>query len=291
MHVRKLLNRYVLAAACAVLSMATAEAQTVYRTLRVGNLERSYYLHVPPSYSGKKPVPLVLMLHGRGGNGQGFERRTGFSTKADEEGFIVVYPNAIGNPPAWSTGWNSQGGGTPQQNVNFLALLIATLESEFRIDSARIYVGGHSSGGMMSHLIGSVLADKIAAIAPCAAAVGSTRAGNYVEAPPPAAPLSVFLIHGLLDETVPYEGGGGAIDFVPLWYSAWFWIVANQCQPDAVSWLSPDESIQIDTWPGGKQGVEVSVCTIFQGTHTWNSGTDYSIRDLMWDFFVTHPKQ
>lgn len=286
--------------AAGVLSLAAwlglaphADAQTVLRTLRVGSQTRSYYLHVPPSYTGTEPVPLVFMLHGRGGNGLGIERQTRFSEKADEVGFLVVYPNAIGAPPAWSTGWNSQGGGTPQQNIDFLTLLIETLEQEFWIDPARIYVSGHSSGGMMSHLIGSVLAEKLAAIAPTAAAVGSTRAGTtYVEAPPPAAPLSVLMVHGLLDETVPYDGGGdGVLDFVPVWYSTYFWVVANNCSFKPKTWVSPDETVVIDTYRQGTNGTEVALCTILNGGHQWNSGTTLSMRDLIWDFFASHPKK
>lgn len=280
-------------AGCVALWLAGAPAagQTVFRTLQVGNLQRSYYLHVPPSYTGERPVPLVFMLHGRGGSGRGIERQTGFSEKSDEVGFIVAYPNAIGNPPAWSTGWNSQGGGTPAQNSAFLQLLIDTLEQEFRIDPARIYVGGHSSGGMMSHLIGSVLANKIAAIAPSAAAVGSTRAGNYVEAPPPVGPISVLMVHGLRDETVPFEGGGGALDFVPVWYSTVFWVLANGCRPDADVWISPDGTVVTVTFPGGAAGTEVGLAVLVNGQHAWNSGTTLSVRDLMWDFFASHPKQ
>lgn len=273
------------------LSATPAPGQTVFRTLQVGNLERSYYLHVPPTYTGEQPVPLVLMLHGRGGSGRGIERQTGFSEKSDEVGFLVAYPNAIGDPPAWSTGWNSQGGGTPQQNIDFLALLIDTLEREFWIDPARIYVSGHSSGGMMSHLIGSVLANKIAAIAPNAAAVGSTRAGNYVEAPWPVGPISVFMVHGLRDQTVPFEGGGGAIDFVPVWYSTVFWVLANGCRPEADVWVSPDGTVVRVTFPEGAAGTEVSLAVIVNGQHAWNSGTTLSVRDAIWQFFASHPRQ
>src|SRR5262249_28037800 len=92
----------------------------------------------------------------------------------------------------------------------------------------------------------------------------------------------------LLDETVPYDGGGGAIDFVPAWYSTSFWVIANGCGTKPKTWISPDESVVVDTYTGGADGTEVALCTIVNGRHAWNSGTALSVRDLMWEFFATH---
>src|SRR5690606_2690238 len=69
-----------------------------------GGLKRSYYLHVPagidPLSQVATPadrVPLVVVLHGRGGNGPSTADLTGFDEVADENGFIVVYPTGVDN--------------------------------------------------------------------------------------------------------------------------------------------------------------------------------------------------
>jgi hypothetical protein len=62
-------------------------------SLSFGGLTRTYLLHLPPSYSATKLLPLVLALHGGGGTGQGMERLTHLSTVANQQGFIVVYPD------------------------------------------------------------------------------------------------------------------------------------------------------------------------------------------------------
>lgn len=36
----------------------------------VNGLKRSYLVHVPASYNNRKPIPVVIMLHGAGGTGQ-----------------------------------------------------------------------------------------------------------------------------------------------------------------------------------------------------------------------------
>ena len=59
-------------------------------TLLSGGRERMAIVHVPPAAAGR-PLPLVLGLHGAGG--QFFEPYSGLSVLADSEGFIAVYPN------------------------------------------------------------------------------------------------------------------------------------------------------------------------------------------------------
>ena len=59
----------VLFAALALLAAGAAAAQTLTpgdftRTLTSGGLERSYLVHVPPSYTGALAVPLLVDIHG-----------------------------------------------------------------------------------------------------------------------------------------------------------------------------------------------------------------------------------
>src|SRR6266496_4128231 len=69
----------------------------------VGDLHRQYIVHVPAKYfEDKKPGPLVMLLHGASGTGQGMESFTGFDALSDKEGFIVAYPDAINT--AWNDG-------------------------------------------------------------------------------------------------------------------------------------------------------------------------------------------
>src|ERR1700680_867438 len=76
-------------------------------SLKVGDRARTYLLHLPPIYDGKRPLPLVIVLHGGGGNAPGAARMTGFSEKADKEGFVVVYPNGSGRLKNRLLTWNS----------------------------------------------------------------------------------------------------------------------------------------------------------------------------------------
>ena len=54
-----------------ILALAVARADALgpgdhTRTLTVGGRERTYLVHVPKSYDGSKPFPVVLAFHGGG---------------------------------------------------------------------------------------------------------------------------------------------------------------------------------------------------------------------------------
>src|SRR5438445_11884944 len=78
------------------------------RTVKVGEQERSYVLHVPKSYDAKKPAPVVVALHGAAMNAEMMQAFTGLDDKADAEGFLVVYPNGTGASKLLLT-WNPVG--------------------------------------------------------------------------------------------------------------------------------------------------------------------------------------
>jgi polyhydroxybutyrate depolymerase len=54
---------------------------------------RSYRFYIPSSYDNINPIPLVFVLHGYPANSKDIMLGTELNDKADEEGFIAVYPN------------------------------------------------------------------------------------------------------------------------------------------------------------------------------------------------------
>src|SRR5438876_3730082 len=73
---------------------ATAEALpagTHTFSVTVGSTTRPYILHVPKQTAGK-PMPVVIMLHGAGGSAAGAAKDYGWIRKADEAGFLAIFP-------------------------------------------------------------------------------------------------------------------------------------------------------------------------------------------------------
>ena len=151
-------------------------------TMQVGGLDRQCLLHVPPGYDQSKPVPLVLMLHGKGSTATYSVRETGWSTKADTETFIVAYPEGTRPDPTRaaslrnnSQSWNDgsgrfHAGEQDIDDVAYIKALIERLTADYNIDRRRIFVAGFSNGASMTLRIGAELSDLVAAIAPGAGA-------------------------------------------------------------------------------------------------------------------------
>lgn len=180
-------------------------------TLIVNGQARQYRLHIPPTYKPGQAMPLVVNLHGLGSNAAQQEQVSQMSTKADQIGFIVVYPEGLGNPQTWHVGSRAEA----DADLQFIRDLIAHLKAQLNIAPGHIYATGISNGAQMSNRLGCEMADVFAAIAPVS--------GGY---PPsqecrPIHPVAVVAFHGIADQILPYEGQGRLLLPVREWASAW----------------------------------------------------------------------
>ena len=92
---------------CRAQSAAAAQTGSAQQTLRHGGRDRSYVVRVPSGISRESgQVPLVIVLHGGGGNARNAESMTGFTVKAEAERFIVVYPEGTSRRAPLLT-WNA----------------------------------------------------------------------------------------------------------------------------------------------------------------------------------------
>ena len=263
-------------------------------SLDIGSRTRRYFLHAPPGYDGKKPLPLVLVLHGGGQSPESAERMSGMSAKADKEGFLAAYPSGTGRSSRMPT-WNSGNccGYAIQNNVDdvaFLRALIDKLEHDYSVDPRRIFVTGISNGGMMSYRVGCELADKIAAIAPVEGAQNTDCR--------PSGPVSVIVFHGSADRLVPFNGGSTPFQIGPkrsdnsVANAIAFWVKKDGCSPTPKH--DENGAAHTDVYSGCKNGTGVALYAIQGGRHSWPggriSGSSVPATDLMWSFFLQHPK-
>jgi poly(3-hydroxybutyrate) depolymerase len=70
------------------------------RTLSMGGKKRSYLIYVPAKARTAVSVPVVLVFHDNGSQPEIIAAVTGFNSKADAEGFVVVYPRGTTNRQA-----------------------------------------------------------------------------------------------------------------------------------------------------------------------------------------------
>ena len=278
---------------------------------------RSYWLHVPSGYDGSEPVPLVFVLHGSAKlyfpywfhflRGSWIEEYTNFSSKSDEEGFIVIYPNSKFIFCSGNFAYNHEIGDnfcySLIDDMGFMRKLIDKMEKNYNINSSRIYVTGLSGGAIMSYSIGSHLSDKVAAIAPVAGTIGGDLRGggefSHIKAPEKPVPAIIF--HGTDDRNLPYNGSAYSISVNE---SVSFWVNHTGCNPEPEINISKSEKIIKRTYTNNCNNMEVALYTTVGGGHWWpGSDTNFGsevfndtiqeidANDLIWEFFEKHPKQ
>jgi polyhydroxybutyrate depolymerase len=103
---------------------------------------RQYRLHIPPGYQPGRPMPLVLNFHGLNSNAAQQEQVSQMSARADQAGFVVAYPEGLGNPQVWHVGPRAEGA----SDLQFVRDMIRYVQGQLSIDPARIYATGISNG-------------------------------------------------------------------------------------------------------------------------------------------------
>jgi polyhydroxybutyrate depolymerase len=277
------------------------------RSLTVGDLKRTYLVHIPKSYDGSKPYPVVLIYHGGASNAEQMVRFCGLNEKADKAGFIALYPNGTGRLEKVLTfnGGNCCGYAMQKKvdDVAFAAALLDDLAKVVKVDAKRVYATGMSNGGIMAYRLASELSDRIAAIAPVSGPMGTETCS-------PKRPVPVIHFHGTNDQFAPFKGGKGersisGTDFYSVEHSIHAWVKGNGCKEDPVTVELPDTAkdgtkVTRKTYTGGKDGAEVVLITIEGGGHTWpgreplvrflgKATKNVSANDEMWEFFQKHP--
>lgn len=123
-------------------------------------------------------MPLLLSLHGAGGNGGVQETDTGWSGFADTHSLIVAYPDGWWNLLPNNGWWESQKKEPNNKDITFVRQLVATISSTYCIDPNRIFVDGFSLGGGMSQRMACEADDLIAAVTAVGAIDPTEPLGN-----------------------------------------------------------------------------------------------------------------
>ncbi|MFK7808633.1 MAG: PHB depolymerase family esterase [Saprospiraceae bacterium] len=276
-------------------TIATAQ----YDSISVDGITRTYLLHLPTNYNTSEPAPLIIAMHGGFGSATNAQNQTQLSVKADEEDFIVVYPEGVKggflNIRTWNAGeCCGYASNTNIDDVGFIDQLLDSLLVEYAIDETRIYATGLSNGGFMSYRLACELSDRIAAIAPVAAS-------STVPLCNPERPVPIIQFHSYLDFNVPYEGGVGngvSTHYNPPHDSIHdLWSNLNNCNSQRDTILSNNEYTYI-RWADCDCGTEIEYYITEDGGHSWPQGnstttgdptSEYiNASDLMWEFFEQH---
>jgi len=243
-----------------------------------GGLPRTYQLHVPAGLD--HPAGLVINLHGAGQTGGEQAAATNYNAVADQNGFVVAYPDGIDF--SWADG---RGASVPDRqgvdDVGFLSALIDQLSRDYGIARGRVFVTGMSAGAFMATRLACERADLISAIAPVAGTLGAAFPCA------PSRPVSVLQVHGTADAVVPFTGGtmlgrGGYSDVVAAPAMAQRWRDVDRCPAPVDN--GPAGAEHRFTASGCAGSTEVVFIQIDGGGHTWPADASQQSGQ----FFATH---
>lgn len=182
-------------------------------TIRVGNLDRTYLYYVPANLS--RNASLLLAFHGSSMDASLMRVATGyeFESLADQNGFIVVYPD--GSQKSWNDCRIIATLPAKTANVDdvgFVHALIGKFRADYGIDPSRVFGMGYSNGGHLAFRLAFELADEITAIAVAAASLptednfGCRTSGK---------PIPVHITQGTNDPISPFNGGEVSLPSFP----------------------------------------------------------------------------
>jgi polyhydroxybutyrate depolymerase len=236
---------------------------------------RTYRLFVPPGYDGRQRLPLVLDLHGSGGNAAGQARNSGLEILSATERFIVATLDAEAGR------WNVPVQSSRADDVAYVTDVIADVGARVCIDETRVYATGFSGGGRMSSLLACRLGSRLAAIAPVS--------GLRFPGPCTGRGIPVLTFHGLADAQNPYDGqasGRGAewLESVPDALASW--AQHDSCKGNAIV-EDPPGPLSTMRYEGCANGTEVRMIRIDGLGHTWTK-TEIDTTAVMWQFFKSH---
>ncbi|MFQ5746207.1 MAG: alpha/beta hydrolase family esterase [Gemmatimonadota bacterium] len=263
-------------------------------SIRFDGLSRDFIVHLPVGYDHVARKPVVLVFHGSGGNAQGMQTHSGLDAFGDAEGFGIVYANAV---RAWAEDCAgcSAGDALGIDDLGFVRALVDTLTANWAIDPARVFATGFSQGAMFIQRLACEPGTPVAGIASVGATLRAATAAVCGQGAFRPRPLSVLLMHGTLDNTLPAGGrGSGPTGAVSLDSAVAVWRSVDGCGPTPVITFEPDSStsprVRSEAFGGCAPGSRLRLEVLEGLGHEWPrptlnpSGIDAS--RIIMDFFT-----
>jgi polyhydroxybutyrate depolymerase len=292
----------VAAAATSTGCGATSPGSTTL-SLKVNGFNRTVIVHVPKSSTGTTALALVLNLPGSGSTALEQEGFTKMNATANEDDFIVAYPQAL-IPDGTGFDWNIPGvpllGGAavPAKSANdikFLTSLVSIMESKYCVNPKKVYATGFSGGARMTSQLACDDSGLFAAVAP----VSGLRRPKPC---PTTRSVPVISFHGSADEVDPFAGHGQKYWTYSVTTAAKDWSTQDHCR--SVAHSGPVNGVKMTTYYTCSNDAEVELYEINGEGHEWPGGSTLpssitallgpqsslvSANVLMWAFFQAHP--
>ncbi len=281
-----------------LLSASTLSAQLTNESLIVSGQTRTYLQYVPVDFDAAEGVPLVLCFHGGSGSAEDQLAIGDLRETADEERFILVYPQALPDPnDGGSTNWQVVTSGdlpftvpNPHSDIDFVTALIEKMHSLFSVDLTRIYAMGYSNGGGFVYDIACRLNDHITGVGAVARTMYAESYANCQT----NHPTPIVTILGTDDYNSNYDG---VVYEGTLYYHSsdevnTLWINENDLLLEAdiieVPDINPSDGSTVERyqWSDAQGCRELTHYKVLGGDHDWPGAfgnMDIVSHEVIWD--------
>jgi predicted esterase len=183
---------------------------------KTGDFERHYLLeganeimpyrvYVPRGYAASTATPLVIALHGLGGNEDGFfDNYQQLSPKlAEQHGFLLAAPLGFRRDGFYGSTIMGAGDAASRRRTEYsekdVLEVLRLMKAAYNVDESRIYLIGHSMGAIGTWALAAKHPQIWAALAAFSGTGSPTLAENMKHIPQ-------FVVHGDADNTVNVSG-------------------------------------------------------------------------------------
>lgn len=283
-----------------ILSCLCTSALAQVQSLQHKDDKRRYIVYTPAAYHSQpqQAFPVVFNFHGGGMSMAEQMLYTQMNKTAEQQQFIVVYPQGIKQD--WNVGFGMDYlAGT--DDIGFTQAMLSKLKQDYRIDDKRIYATGLSRGGFFALRLAAELPQHFAAVA----SVGAPMPEPVVQHHRTTDKVGMLLIQGTADKVVLYEGK--AASYLSAEDTFRYWRKHNGIdgatpQPRLIAGVAGDAT-QV-SWleqGAGAAGASVALITVKDGGHTWAGADAFNIglpigkttraidaNEVIWEFFSRH---
>ena len=259
-----------------------------YQRIEENGVGREYILYPSTLESPDTPSVLLINFHGYGDCANAYAEDIGnlygLNNLADDEGFLVAYPQAMireKGDPYWEPG--DVGPDIAINDVMFARRLVSDVANKLQIEIERTFAVGFSNGGMMSYDLACTAADVFDSVA----IMSGVRLDGACD---DSISKSILHFHGSDDSIIPLDGSG---DFPSVYSSIDFWVEQNQIpEGSQISSVLNGGDVTLERHVGGREGTEVNfyvINTEFDkpAGHSWFSAEieGRTPNQIIWELF------
>lgn len=279
-----LLRTLLLIFSIAAASAAHALPLDKPKFLQYEGIKRHYFIDIPQGLPSD--APLVIALHGMGGQAHKMRYGLGLHSLARKHKFAVLYPQGSllkGGSSFWNAGFDF----SRVDDLGFVSEIIEDVTDTYALNKRQVYVMGISNGAQMAYHLACNAPHLIAGVA---SVIGTISSSDW-----PTCRLkyqiALLHIHGLQDTKIKFHGGDGWHSGVknqpsiPKLVNRWAKDVGAKPQAPPTTTI-PDAEI---TLYRTSSGVPVKLITLTKFAHDWphKKNAGFSAAEEVITFFMS----